>query len=181
MFTRATQCMRGVLDPPVSPFSLSLYRHPFLYTLFSSRFTLILNNNTLPSLGPQRDSLWQSYQVLRVSSIYICIYIYIYIYIYSSLSYAHRSMAFFHNQTLTLAVGDFPRPIDYSVSDSRVVFGPTPTPCSWSSFSHPHRSMVFFRNQTSVLPVADSVRPIDYRVSDIRVSSTPGPTPPIST
>ncbi len=45
MFTRATQCVRGVLDPPVSVFSLSLYRHPFLYTLFSSRFTLIINNN----------------------------------------------------------------------------------------------------------------------------------------
>ncbi len=44
MFTRATQCVRGVLDPPVSAFSLSLYRHPFLYTLFSSRFTLIINN-----------------------------------------------------------------------------------------------------------------------------------------
>ncbi len=29
----ATQCARGVLDPPVSAFSLSLYRHPFLYTL----------------------------------------------------------------------------------------------------------------------------------------------------
>jgi hypothetical protein len=37
--------VRGVLDPPVSAFSLSLYRHPFLYTLFSSRFTLIINNN----------------------------------------------------------------------------------------------------------------------------------------
>jgi hypothetical protein len=44
MFTRASQCVRGVLDPPVSAFSLSLYRHPFLYTLFSSRFTLIINN-----------------------------------------------------------------------------------------------------------------------------------------
>jgi hypothetical protein len=44
MFTRATQCMRGVLDPPVSAFSLALYRHPFLYTLFSSWFTLIINN-----------------------------------------------------------------------------------------------------------------------------------------
>ena len=45
MFTHTTQCIRGVLDPPVSAFSLSLYRHPFLYTLFSSRFTLIINNN----------------------------------------------------------------------------------------------------------------------------------------
>jgi hypothetical protein len=45
MFNRATQCIRGVLDPPVSVFSLSLYRHPFLYTLFSSHFTLIINNN----------------------------------------------------------------------------------------------------------------------------------------
>jgi hypothetical protein len=44
MFTRATQCGRGVLDPPVSVFSLSLHRHPFLYTLFNSRFTLIINN-----------------------------------------------------------------------------------------------------------------------------------------
>jgi hypothetical protein len=45
MFTRATQCVRDVVDPPVSVFSLSLYRHPFLYTLFTSRFTLIINNN----------------------------------------------------------------------------------------------------------------------------------------
>ena len=45
MFTRSTQCIRGVLDPPVSVFILSLHRHPFLYTLFSSRFTLIINNN----------------------------------------------------------------------------------------------------------------------------------------
>jgi hypothetical protein len=44
MFTRATQCVRDVLDPPVSKFSLSVYRHPFLYTLFDSRFTLIINN-----------------------------------------------------------------------------------------------------------------------------------------
>ncbi len=44
MFTLTTQCIRGVLDPPVSTFSLSLYRHPFLYTLFTSRFTLIINN-----------------------------------------------------------------------------------------------------------------------------------------
>jgi hypothetical protein len=41
----ATQCVRDVLDPPVSAFSLSLHRHPFLYTLFNSRFTLIINNN----------------------------------------------------------------------------------------------------------------------------------------
>ena len=38
-------CARDVLDPPVSAFSLSLYRHPFLDTLFNSRFTLIINNN----------------------------------------------------------------------------------------------------------------------------------------
>ncbi len=48
MLTSATQCMWGVLDPSVSEFSLSLYRHPFLYTLFSSLFTLIINNNFLP-------------------------------------------------------------------------------------------------------------------------------------
>ena len=47
-------CVRRVLDPPVSTFSLSLYRHPFLYTLFNSRFTLIINNN-LPL--PPRDFL----------------------------------------------------------------------------------------------------------------------------
>jgi hypothetical protein len=34
----------SVLDPSVSEFSLSLYRHPFIYTVFSSRFTLIINN-----------------------------------------------------------------------------------------------------------------------------------------
>jgi hypothetical protein len=51
MFTRATQCIRGVLDPPVSAFSLSLYRHPFLYTLFNSRFTLIINNTNLGGFG----------------------------------------------------------------------------------------------------------------------------------
>ena len=46
MFTRATQCMRDVLDPSVSAFSLSLYRHPFIYTLFNSLFSLIINNIT---------------------------------------------------------------------------------------------------------------------------------------
>ncbi len=43
MFTHTTQCVRVVLDPPVSEFSLSLYLHPFLYTLCSSHFTLIIN------------------------------------------------------------------------------------------------------------------------------------------
>jgi hypothetical protein len=47
--TRITVCLPAqpsvceVLDPPVSAFSLSLYRHPFLYTLFSSCFTLKYN------------------------------------------------------------------------------------------------------------------------------------------
>jgi hypothetical protein len=37
----ATQCMWGVLDPSVSTFSLSLYRHPSIYILFSSRFPFL--------------------------------------------------------------------------------------------------------------------------------------------
>jgi hypothetical protein len=45
MFTHTTQCTRDVLDPSVSVFSFSLHRHPFIYTLFTSRFTLIINNN----------------------------------------------------------------------------------------------------------------------------------------
>jgi hypothetical protein len=49
--TVCTQCMWDVLDPPVSVFSLSLYRHPCLYPLFSSRFTLIINNNSLFSVA----------------------------------------------------------------------------------------------------------------------------------
>ena len=69
------------------------------------------------------------------------------------------------------------RPIDYSVSDSRVEFAPAPTPCSRSSLSHAHRSMGLFRNQTFALAAADSARPIDYSVSDIRVEFTPAPTP----
>jgi hypothetical protein len=40
MFTHVTQCMWGVLDPPVSVFSLSLYRHPYIYILFTSDFDL---------------------------------------------------------------------------------------------------------------------------------------------
>jgi hypothetical protein len=40
IFTHGTQCVRDVLDPPVSTFSLSLYRHPFLYTLLG--LTLLL-------------------------------------------------------------------------------------------------------------------------------------------
>ncbi len=51
MASSTIQCVRGVLDPPVSVFSLSLYRHPFLYTLFTSRFTLIINNNCKIKLG----------------------------------------------------------------------------------------------------------------------------------
>jgi hypothetical protein len=52
-----TQCVRGVLDPPVSTFSLSLYRHPFLYTLFSYRFTLIINNNKVLTQCERRVNL----------------------------------------------------------------------------------------------------------------------------
>jgi hypothetical protein len=37
--------MWDVLDPSVSVFSLSSYRHPFIYTVFMSRFTVIINNN----------------------------------------------------------------------------------------------------------------------------------------
>ena len=44
---KQTQCIRGVLDPSVSVFSLSLYRHPFIYTLCNSRITLIINNFNL--------------------------------------------------------------------------------------------------------------------------------------
>jgi hypothetical protein len=43
--TNSTQRMWDVLHPSVSAFSLPLYRHPFIYTLFSSHFTLIINNN----------------------------------------------------------------------------------------------------------------------------------------
>jgi hypothetical protein len=57
MFTRVTQCMRDVLDPPVSTFSLSLYRHPFLYTLFSSRFTLTINNKTVSGVQSAQSKL----------------------------------------------------------------------------------------------------------------------------
>jgi len=40
MFNRTTQCMRGVLDPSVLAFRISLYRHPsIIYIFFSSRFT----------------------------------------------------------------------------------------------------------------------------------------------
>ena len=50
------------------------------------------------------------------------------------------------NQTCVLTVTDSPRPIDSSVSDRRVEFGPVPTPSSHFSLSHPHRSMGFFHN-----------------------------------
>ena len=108
---------------------------------------------------------------------------------------------FFRNQTVALTSTDSVRPIDYSVSDSRVVFVPAPTPYSCSLLSHSHRSMEFcdsrvvfvqaptpyscsslshahrfigfFHNQTFTLAAKDSVRPIDYSVSDRRVVSTP--------
>jgi hypothetical protein len=82
-------------------------------------------------------------------------------------------MGFFRDQTFALAAADSARPIDYRLSDRRVVFTPEPTPSSCSSLSDEHMSMGFFRNQTFALPSADSVRPIDYSVSDSRVSSTP--------
>jgi hypothetical protein len=48
IYPRNPVCVRRfILDPPVSVFSLSLYRHPFLYTLFTSRFTLIINNEII--------------------------------------------------------------------------------------------------------------------------------------
>ncbi len=36
-------------------------------------------------------------------------------------------MGFLHNQTFTLVTEDSVRPIDYSVSESRIEFAPTPT------------------------------------------------------
>jgi hypothetical protein len=65
------------------------------------------------------------------------------------LSYTHRSMGICHNQTFALVASDSARPIQYSVSDIRVVFASGPTPCSCSSFSHAHRSMGFCRNLNS--------------------------------
>jgi hypothetical protein len=58
MFTSVTQCVRGVLDPPVSAFSLSLYRHPFLYTLCRSRFTLIINNKNTTGHEKSGSASW---------------------------------------------------------------------------------------------------------------------------
>jgi len=81
-------------------------------------------------------------------------------------------MSIFHNQTFDLPAEDSGRPIDYSESDIRVVFGPSPTPCSYSSLSNVDRSIGLFHNNTFSLVTSDSVRPIDYSVSDRRVTST---------
>jgi hypothetical protein len=83
---------------------------------------------------------------------------------------------FFVTKPFVLVVTDSVRPTDYSLSDSRVVFTPTPTPYSCSLLSHAHRSMVFFHNQTFALVVADSTRPIGYSLSDSRVVFTQAPT-----
>jgi hypothetical protein len=86
--TRLTICLptqpsvRDFLDPPVSAFSLSLYRHPFLYTLFSSRFTLIINNNKAngvrytsvkTSLGVQHTSFVDLYRTSGGSNTSSCL------------------------------------------------------------------------------------------------------------
>ncbi len=81
------------------------------------------------------------------------------------------------NLNIMINTADSARPIDYSVSDSRVEFPPAPIPCSRSSLLHAHRSMGFFHNQTFVLPETDSPRPIDYSVTENRVEFTPVPTP----
>jgi hypothetical protein len=64
----------------------------------------------------------------------------------------------FRNQTFALVSEDSVRPIDYSVSDNRVVFAPSPTQYSCSSLSHAHMSMGFFHRQTLALVAADSDR-----------------------
>ncbi len=46
--------------------SLSLYRHPFLYTLFSSRFTLIINNNRSFRVGVSIVGTSRSRDTLRM-------------------------------------------------------------------------------------------------------------------
>jgi hypothetical protein len=61
-FTLTTQCMCGVLDRSVSSFSLSLYRHPLIYTLFSSRFTLLINNNLDQSLNDTSGDKLRKYR-----------------------------------------------------------------------------------------------------------------------
>jgi hypothetical protein len=53
---------------------------------------------------------------------------------------------FWCDSTITLQ-----RPLDYSVSDIRVVFALANTPCSHSSLSHPHRSMGFWPFRQEIL------------------------------
>ncbi len=50
------RCSR-FLDPPVSVFSLSLYRHPSIYPLFSFRF-ITYNKQSYLGVFLQRFSLW---------------------------------------------------------------------------------------------------------------------------
>ncbi len=56
MFTRATQCVWDVLDPPVSVFSLPLYRHPFFY--IHSLTLSLLSYNKQPSVFKDKSFLF---------------------------------------------------------------------------------------------------------------------------
>jgi hypothetical protein len=65
----------SLLDPPVSAFSLSLYRHPFLYTLFRSRFTLIINIILYIKIRTTVVLVWRCTKtvVLGLSLVWMCL------------------------------------------------------------------------------------------------------------
>jgi len=102
MFTLTTQCIRDVLDPPVSLFSLSLYRHPFQYTLCISRFTLIINNinDRGKTSVPEKNNSHIIYTMWR-----FC--------------FPHDTgSCFFFDRNFDLLPGDSSRPITCSVDDN---------------------------------------------------------------
>ena len=153
--------MRDVLDPPVSAFSLSLYRHPFLYTLFSSHFTLIINNK-------QKKTIMFQFLDQPIG----------FILVFASLihndklsSHAHRSIGYRNRNPHQPLTDSSARLMYLRVYDSRDISRqPVPSPSLSYSFTQGHRSIGYRHHPPQ--PLSDSSTRLMYlRVYDSRVSS----------
>jgi hypothetical protein len=148
MFT----CVRGVLDPPVSVFSLSLHRHPFLYTHFSSRFTLIINKKKKLTCR-SGVSVWGAVQrALQACSkcggndfcVSVCHFSWL-----PFLTILDDSSHVFTKD----ADSDSGRPLHYSTFEVSPP-SPAPSPSPPSSLTYAHRSFGVFRVWPGLVPPA---------------------------
>ncbi len=144
--------MWGVLDPPVSTFSLSLYRHPSIYILFTSHFT-----------SYNKHSCWDSFPPLISRSIYLSLYhliinkhpldftlSFVINYYYSS-GLIHTVFCFTDQISGPFPLTNFSPPIDFPLLRHRVCPCPGPSSVSETFTSN-------FKSQSLTTPTRNILR-----------------------